>query len=435
MGADNEVEIMDLSRKVIFAVCACAAFMTGIFSCTVEDRDVEEKELFVCREDADCLKGSICQGADISKGVEGRCVRIEQMDPCLDSDNDGYYVTAPNAPDGTNCSFGKGEDADDTNPTIYPGAPEFCDAKDNSGDGCIDGECQFPDCSTDSDCSSGGCFGAEVQKGIKGQCKGVCLGSDKSKCRRLFETCLGPVGSTIESLANTMCDPMKIGLRVCLPLNANNEIVDIAQSDHAGFVYVIPTGTDTYRKFDEQAIASLAEGERGQFYKTAGDASSGVITNCPKAEGYKGSIGGQMVPYSESEYADNTDSKTASMYAMYCSFDRDCNGIKGDGCEVCDPAKLSSSGCLVTERATVVAKTGRNSTRCDSAIANGQVCGCFGEYSCTDKNGQQGSGSSGFCNLTVNGTTYSFAVNDSGQNESERAQLALESNVFVNCGQ
>ena len=50
---------------------------------------------------------------------------------CPDNDGDGYNVMA---------------DLDDSNPTIYPGAKEICDRKDNNGNGKVDEGCSYRKC-------------------------------------------------------------------------------------------------------------------------------------------------------------------------------------------------------------------------------------------------------------------------------------------------
>mgnify|MGYP001583591971 FL=1 len=58
---------------------------------------------------------------------------------CEDKDGDGYYAYNP-------ISCPQGNDCNDNDPTIYPGAKEICDGKDNNCDGQIDETCLGNQC-------------------------------------------------------------------------------------------------------------------------------------------------------------------------------------------------------------------------------------------------------------------------------------------------
>lgn len=106
-----------------------AALVTG---CTVDTELVNQVDKFPCQTNADCLGPAFICDPNTSL-----CVRDTgpiAID-CIDEDDDGYGAN----PDGERerCDFAE-QDPDDADDTIYPGAPELCDGKDNDNDGSTD---------------------------------------------------------------------------------------------------------------------------------------------------------------------------------------------------------------------------------------------------------------------------------------------------------
>ncbi|MBO4351430.1 MAG: putative metal-binding motif-containing protein [Proteobacteria bacterium] len=178
---------MNLSKKIILATSVCVAFLAVGIGCSVEERDIDHKGVFKCKEHADCLTGSQCVKAKESDPY-GECIREKDIDHCRDNDGDGYYTET--SPEYYNeCGFSETvnpRDPDDGNPLIYPKATERCDGVDNSGDGCKDGVCP-----EGKDCTS-----------------------DKSLCEDLITPCWGPGKYT--EYENSACAARFIGVTVCI---------------------------------------------------------------------------------------------------------------------------------------------------------------------------------------------------------------------------
>ncbi|MBW2463771.1 MAG: putative metal-binding motif-containing protein [Deltaproteobacteria bacterium] len=114
---------------------------TGVLDSSADTRPVD------CLSDAECDDGVFCNGTEscvtnrCARGVPVACVPppdgcsvgrcVEALRSCefrpVDADEDGHRPVS--------CG---GDDCNDTNPTIFGGAPELCDYEDNDCDGDVD---------------------------------------------------------------------------------------------------------------------------------------------------------------------------------------------------------------------------------------------------------------------------------------------------------
>lgn len=338
---------MDFSRKIILASCICSAFLAGIAGCMAEDRDLEEKGLFRCMSDDDCLSGSFCVKPDGKETSEGTCYLEKDINHCHDYDGDGFYAADRKSPTGeavdysSSCGFSEKnpEDRDDSDAEVYPGAAEKCDGKDNSQDGCIDGSCDDGE-----DCTS----------------------DDKSHCRRLYRACVGNVTYSeilnYSSTVKSVCDPALIGGNFCID------------------------GSWTFAKFNrdgnftDQSDVTVVEGGIN-FTSPTGNALT--LTSCPsEAE----------VGFVDVEEGDTSDAAVLNRYDN--GFDEDCDGndAKGVSCEsmltderrcVAFSFVYGSSSMYYVESYNEEPDSYESiKAKCD---ANGDTaCLCIGEYKCID---------------------------------------------------
>lgn len=80
-----------------------------------------------CATDDDCPDDGVSSCLSITN-AEGLIQVCMPSDLCIDRDRDGFG-------EGPGC---KGKDCDDDDPTVYPGAPEYCNGKDNNCNGFAD---------------------------------------------------------------------------------------------------------------------------------------------------------------------------------------------------------------------------------------------------------------------------------------------------------
>lgn len=147
-----------VTTAMIAAACIMLTCMKGEKTIT---EDVSDTGI-TCSSDIDCNDGNLCNGEETCnlatyKCANGTPLTCTSSDAChtadcdpatgcintlIDNDRDGF---AP-------ASLGScGKDCDDSDNTIYNGAPELCDGKDNNCNGSIDEEAPwwYVDCDID----------------------------------------------------------------------------------------------------------------------------------------------------------------------------------------------------------------------------------------------------------------------------------------------
>ncbi|MEL6178214.1 MAG: putative metal-binding motif-containing protein, partial [Myxococcota bacterium] len=152
--------------------------------------EADRADRFSCQTDADCVDPFICVIGESGSGVcsnepTNPISNTSSTGPaCVDADRDSF---------GENCS--NGTDCDDGDADVYPGAPEFCDGKDNDCDctrddngmpvDCPIGESidEVTSCTVDEDCPQNDPEASTGMECVEGTCRyvcnlqiGVCLG-------------------------------------------------------------------------------------------------------------------------------------------------------------------------------------------------------------------------------------------------------------------
>lgn len=364
---------MKLSKNIWLASCLSVVFLASAASCIVEDRNLEEKEVFRCKSDDDCLTGSVCVKASQDPDAEGSCTPEKEVNHCHDYDGDGFYAADEGYDE--QCGFGENnpKDMDDNNPMVNPDADEVCDGLDNNQDGCVDGTC------------------AEL---------GACTGEDKSKCLRLFRPCAGVVSleeslfikdtdeNSEEYTKLSVCNPVQFGGMFCVAKkDADGNVV----GGEFKFGYYHPDGLKDYA--NEGDIVYHSE-------QTACQDPSSIKYDLDAP--YQTSNGANETKYLEFE-GEEEEGGDGSLVKYFSNLvDEDCDGsdYKLEGCKEPTDTRVcfvngsgvfdkKESGLVKAEYDEVV-KRCRTALGADYADAKEEdvvaKCGCIGARGCVEGN-------------------------------------------------
>jgi len=143
-----------LAAGMVLAGVGCGA-KSGLIDDPVPDAGLDAAPDVECIDDIDCDDGIFCNGAERCRNQECRPARRRDLPTCDDGDactDDTCDVEldecthVSNMVDADADGFTAedcGPDCDDTDPLIYPGAPEVCNGKDDDCDDLIDEDLLF----------------------------------------------------------------------------------------------------------------------------------------------------------------------------------------------------------------------------------------------------------------------------------------------------
>lgn len=133
---------MKISNRIFWASSIGISLLLASSACILEERNIEENEVFVCKTNDDCLKGSECVKRSSAQDAQGRCVKAEDVERCHDYDGDNYFKADEGFAGACGGVANKELDCDDDDPNVYPkDFEDACDGLDNNCDGCVDGNC------------------------------------------------------------------------------------------------------------------------------------------------------------------------------------------------------------------------------------------------------------------------------------------------------
>ncbi len=340
-----------------------------------------------------CTSGTVidCTGADISLldtrdlattetlwvDTDGKSHLFEEALVCIDNDDDGYGV-CPNCGTSTGCDY-DGDDCDDTDAGINPGATEVCNGID---DNCVDGI----DETGNALCDDGAyCNGQETCAGVSG-----CQEGDDVACESTVSCVIGSCNEGTDSCDFTpdddLCDDGAYcnGVETCDAVNncqpgkdvdcSGNDLTAISTCDNipdnnpftwdyrAAFISSCNEATDKCTTGDNTITHECSTQDCSAECESDGDCTE---TDCDYLDGCQGN------DYHDYDDVVNTclegctcTENQCGQPKIYtndprctpCQVDDDCNGLDKDYCEDSlvkhDEGKCVNYECIVQTTTT-----------------------------------------------------------------------------------